>query len=107
MARLQDLTLAEIHVNAAGQAWIETAHRAHDVNTLEVFGTVLLEDWRVLHSILVRPWSSMVIARARIPRRRRIRMIIGDLAIANHDVVRQNSADSLVESTADRVFRNL
>ena len=78
---LQDLTVAEIHVDAAWQARIEAAHRAHDVDALEFFGAVLLEDGRVLHGIFVGTGRAVDIARIGIPRRGRIGMVVGDLVI--------------------------
>ena len=41
---LQRLAVAEVHVHPARQARIEAAHRAHDVDALEVLPVVLLED---------------------------------------------------------------
>src|SRR5947207_1253650 len=46
--------VAEVHVDAARQARIEAAHRAHDVDALEVLGAVLLEQVHALHRVLVR-----------------------------------------------------
>src|SRR5690606_41288912 len=51
--RAQRAALAEVHVDAAGQARVEAADRAHDVDALEVLRPVLLEDRHVLHGVLV------------------------------------------------------
>ena len=87
MFLLQDLAVAEIHVDAAGQTGIEAAHRAHDIDALEFVRTVLLKDRRVLHRVFVRSRRAVNIARIRVPRRRRIRMVVGDLAVANDHVM--------------------
>src|SRR5438874_595522 len=52
---LEQLAAAVVHVDAARQARVEAAHRAHDVDTLELVRPVLLEERRVLHGVLVRP----------------------------------------------------
>src|SRR5215470_1630098 len=49
VARLQHFAIAEIHMDAAGQAWIEAADGAHDIYAFEIVGTVLFENGRVLH----------------------------------------------------------
>ena len=41
-------------MHTAGQAGIEAAHRAHDVNPLEPVRRVLFEDGRVLDGVLIR-----------------------------------------------------
>ena len=89
-------------MDAAGQAGIEAAHRAHDVDALEFVRTVLLEDRRVLHRVLVRTRRAVNVARVRVPRRRRIRMVVGDLAVADDQVMRQDAAHGFVETAADR-----
>ena len=53
------------------------------------------------------PGRAVNVARIGIPRRRRIRMVVGDLAVANHDVMRKHAADRFVESAADRFVRAL
>ena len=106
MFLLQDLAVAEIHVDAARQTRIEAAHRAHDVDALEVVRTVLLEDRRVLHRVFVGSRRAVDIARIRVPRRRRIRMIVRDLAVADDHVMRQDAAHRFVETAADRFVRN-
>src|SRR5579885_3374931 len=87
MPRLKDLSVAEIHVDAAGQARIETPHCAHDVNPLEIGRAVLFENRRVLHGIFVRSGRAVNVARRSIPWCWRIRMVIGDLAVANHHMM--------------------
>src|SRR3984885_9204793 len=42
--RFKHLSIAQVHVDAAGQAWIETAYRPHDVNSLELVWAILLEN---------------------------------------------------------------
>ena len=44
---------------------------------------------------------------ARVPRRRRVRLVVRDLAFANHHVVREHAARGLVEAAADRALGNL
>ena len=97
----EHLSIAEVHMDAARQAGIETPHGAHDVDALEFVRAVFLEDRRVLHRVLVGPGRSVNIARIRVPRRRRIGMVIGDLAVANDDVMRQDAAHRFVEAAAD------
>ena len=98
---------AQIHVDAARQAGIEAAHRAHDVDPLEVVRAVLLEDRRVLHRVFVGAGHAVAVAGTGVPAGRRIGMIVGDLAVADHDVMRQHAAHRLVESAADGVLRHL
>ena len=105
--RLQHFAVAQVHVHAARQTWIEASHRAHDVDALEFVRAVFLEDRRVLHRILVGPGRAVDIARIRVPRRGRIGMIVGDLAIADDDVMREHTAHRLVEAAADGFFGNL
>src|SRR3984957_20334026 len=92
---------------AAGQAWIEAAHRAHDVDTLEVLRAVVFEDRRVLYRIFVGTRSSIDITRVCVPRRWRIRMVVGNLTFADDDVMGKDSANCLVEAAADCFFRYL
>src|SRR5437879_2596608 len=95
------LALAQVHVHTAGQARVEATYGPHDIDALESVGTVLLEDRRILHGILV--WSRRAerIAWARVPWRRRIRVIVGDLTVPNDEMVRQHAPDGLVEPTAN------
>src|SRR4029077_20981670 len=83
---LQDLSVTQVHMHTTGQARIETAYRAYDIDTLEFIGNVFLEDRRVLHRILVRTRRPVNVARVGVPGSRRIRMVIGDLAFANYHV---------------------
>src|SRR5258707_8796433 len=103
MPRLEYFAAAQIHVHTARQAGIEAAHRSHDVDSLEVGGSVLLKDRRVLDGILVRTGRAVDVSGAAVPGSRRIRMIVGDLAVANDDVVEEHAAYSFVETTADRI----
>src|SRR5258708_686258 len=92
---------------AAGQAWIEAANRAHDVDTLEILRAVVFEDRRVLYRIFIGAGSSIDITRFRVPRRWRIRMVVGDLTFADNDVMGKDSTNGLVEAAADGFFRYL
>ena len=104
---LQLLALAEVHVHAARQARVEAAHRAHDVDALEVLAVVLLEDRLALHRVLVRAGRAVAVARVGVPRRRRVRVVVGDLAVPDHHVVRQHAADRLGEAAADALVGHL
>ena len=99
--------LPAVHVHAARQARVERAHRPHDVDPLEVLRAVLLEDRRVLHRVLVGAGSPVDVARARVPRRRRVGLVVRDLAVLDHHVVREDAAGGLVEAHADRRLRHL
>src|SRR5580700_10695705 len=90
--RLEHLAAAEVHVHAARQAWVEAAHGAHDVDALEVVRRVLLEDRRVLHRVLVGPGRPVGVADAAVPRRGRVRVVVRDLPVPDHHVVRQHAA---------------
>src|SRR5215472_6160671 len=107
VVRLEHLAIAEIHVHATRQARIETADRSHNVDALEFVRAVFLKDRCVLHSIFVGSGSAVNIARVGVPRSRRIGMIVRDFSIANHHVMRQHSADRLVEPASDSLFGNL
>lgn len=72
---------------AAGQAGVEAADGAHNIDTFEFVRAILLEDGRVLHGIFVRTRRPVDISGIGIPGRRRIGMIVGDLTIANDDVM--------------------
>src|SRR5580704_8715611 len=107
MMRLQHLPISEIHMYSARQAWIETSNCPHNIDSLEVLRAVLFEDRRILHRIFIWARRAEAVPRIRIPRRWRIRMIIRDLVIANHDVVRQHATHSLVEAASYPFFGNL
>src|SRR5882762_10841079 len=100
------LTLAEVHVHTTREARVEAPYRPHDIDALELLGTVLLEDRRILHGILVRSRGAERIAWARVPRRGRIRVIVGDLTVPDDEMVRQHSPDGLVEPTANGLVRH-
>src|ERR1700722_16284488 len=104
---IQRLTVAQVHVHAAGEARIEAPHGPHDVDALELVWAVFLEDRGVLPRVLVRARSPVGIADAAVPRRRRIRVIVGDLSIADYHMVRQNAAHGFMESAANRFVRYL
>src|SRR5690349_2524706 len=99
--RSQDFAIADVHMYAARQAGIEAANGPHDVDAFELVRTILLKDRCVLDGVLV--WTSrpVDIARACIPRGRRIRMIVCDLPFLDHHVMGKDSAYRFVESTGD------
>src|SRR5438128_7975665 len=76
MPPLQHLAIAQVHVHAAREARIETAHRAHDVDAFEVGRPVLFEDRRTHHGVLIWSGGAETISRTPIPRRRRIGMVV-------------------------------
>src|SRR5215813_13208613 len=93
-------------MNAARQAWVEAPHGAHDVDALEVIRAVLLEDWSVLHGILVGSRGPEDVTGVCVPGCRGIGVIVGNLTIANHHVMGQHATHSLVESTANGFIGN-
>src|ERR1700729_3692104 len=95
------LSFTKIHVYAARQAGIEAAYRAHDVDTLELIRPVLLEDGCILHRILVRPRCPIHIPRVGVPGGGWIGMIVGDLTVPDHNMMREYAAYGLMEATAD------
>src|SRR5205807_9452820 len=107
MTQLEHLASAEHHVHAAGQARVEAPHGAHDVDTLERLGSVLLEQRAALDGVLVRTGAAEAVARARFPARRRIREIIGDPAVADHYLMREQPAHRLVAATTHRFTASL
>ena len=56
--RLQHFAVAQVHVYAAGQAGIEAANRAHNIDAFEILRPIFFEDRRVLHRVLVRSGSA-------------------------------------------------
>src|ERR1700689_4521323 len=98
MTRFEDLAAAIVHVHATGQTGIEASNRPHDVDALELIPAVFLEDRRVLHGILVGTWRAVGITRIGVPWRRRIRVIVGDLAFTGDDVMGKHAANGLVET---------
>src|SRR6476646_10952629 len=88
-------------MDAARQAWVETAHCAHDVDAFELIRAVLFEDGRVLDRIFVRSRRTVDIARTAVPWRGWIRMIIGDFAVADDEVMRQHTANGFMKSATD------
>jgi hypothetical protein len=63
----ENLTIIQMHMDAAGKAGIEAAYGSHDVDALERIVPVLLEDRRILHRIFVRARRAKTISRAGIP----------------------------------------
>src|ERR1700730_2367695 len=106
MVGLQRFSIAEIHVHSTRQTRIETAHRPHDVDTLELVGTVILEDRCVLHGVFIGSGRSVDITRVCVPRCRWIRMVVGNFAVANDHVMRKHAADGFVETASDGVLWN-
>ena len=106
MSRFQNLSVSQIHVHAARQARIEASHRAHDVDPLESFRPVFFENWRILYGVLVGSRRSVNIARTGVPGCRRIRMIIRDLPIADHNMMRKHAANRFMEPARDRIVRH-
>src|SRR5262249_33563500 len=70
--RFEQLGVAQIHVNAGGEAGVEAAHGAHDVDALELVGAVLLEDRGVLDRVLVGTWCAVDVTRIGVPGSRRV-----------------------------------
>src|ERR1700723_3745725 len=106
MVSLQRLAITEIHVHATRQARVEATYRSHDVDPFELVWAVVLEDRRVLHRVFIGPGRSVNIAWVRVPRGRRIRMVICNFAVANNYVMREHSAHRLVEATSDGILRH-
>ena len=71
---------------------------------LKLSWRVLLEDRRVLHRVLVRARRPVDVADAAVPRRGRVRVVVRDLPVPDHHVVRQHAADRLGEAAAVRVL---
>ena len=97
---------SQVHVNAARKTRIKTTNRSHNIDAFEVFRAVLFKDWRVLHRIFIWSRRAIDIARIGIPRRRRIRMIVCDFAVANHHVMREHAAYGFMEPAADGLIGN-
>src|ERR1700754_3080354 len=89
------------------QTRVETAHRAHDVDALEMLSVVLLEDRLALHRILVRPRCAVAVPWIGVPWCRRIRVVVRDLAVANYHVMAEHTAHRLGEAAADALVGHL
>src|SRR5580700_1701038 len=107
MMRLQHFAVPQIHVDAARQTRIETPHRTHDINSLELVRTVLLKDRGVLHRVLVWTRSAVDIAWIGIPWGRRIRVVVCDLAFFDHYMVREHATNRFVEAATDGFLGHL
>src|ERR1700733_2143049 len=105
--RLQNLAIAEVHMYSTGQAGVKAAHRSHDVDAFELVWAVLFEDGRVLYRVFVGSRRAVSVPRIRVPRRGRIRMIVGDFSLANYDVMGKNAAYRFVEAAGDGFVWNL
>src|ERR1700730_16851349 len=101
MKNLKLFPFTQVHMHATRQAGVKAANCAHDVNALEFIRAVLLEDGCVLHRILIWARCAVDIAHAAIPGRRRIGMVVGDLAVLDDQVVRKHATHSFVEAAAD------
>src|SRR6476661_8992479 len=99
--------ISQVHVNSTGETGIETSHRAHNINALEVFRPVFFEQWRVLNGVLVRSRCTVYISRAGIPGSWRIRMIVRYFPIAYDNVMRKHSPHGFVEPAANAFVRYL
>src|SRR5580700_9790819 len=107
MMSFKGLAIAQVHMYTAGQAGVEAADSAHNVDTLEFILAVFLEDRRVLHRIFIRSRRAIDIARIGVPRCWRVRMIVGYLAFANDHVMRQYTSNGLVETATDSFLGHL
>ena len=107
MVLLHNFTVAQVHMNSAREAGIKAANCPHDVDSFKFVRTVFFEDRCVLNRILVRTGCTVDIPRIRIPASRWIRVIIGDFAVSNHQVMREHAANRLMETAADGLTRNL
>src|SRR5471032_3576512 len=101
MRDIDGLAIPDIHMDAARQARIEAAHGPHNVDTLELVRPVLFEDRRVLHGIFIRSGRAVDIARIRIPRGRRIWMVVRYLAALDDQVMRQHTAHRFMKTATD------
>src|SRR5580698_7809715 len=88
-------------MHAAGQTRVEAPNRAHNIDALELIPAVFLEDGSVLYGVFIGARRAVGIARIGVPRRRRVRMIVGDLAFANDYVMGKNAANGLMKTAAD------
>ena len=68
---------------------------------LKLLPIVLLEDRLTLDGVLVRARSSVAVAGVGVPRCRRIRVVVRDLAVPNHHVVAEHTANRLGEAATD------
>src|ERR1700728_3130660 len=107
MFRFEHLSIAEIHMHAAREAWVKAANGAHNIDALELVGPIFFEDGRILHRIFIGTRSSVNITRIRVPGCWWIGMIVGYLAVANDNVMRKNAAHRFVEAAANRLLGNL
>src|SRR6266568_2672104 len=92
-------------MDTTGQAGVKAAHRSHDINTLEVFRSILFKDGCVLYGIFIGTGSAVDITHTTIPRRWGIGMVVGDLAVLDDHVMREYATHGLVETTADGILR--
>src|SRR5262249_35009015 len=102
---LQHLATSDGHVHAAGQARVEAAHGAHDVDALEAVRGVLLEDRSVLYRVLEGTRGAEGVPDTAVPRRRRVRVVVRDLPVPDDHVVAERAAYRLGEAAADGLLR--
>src|SRR5437764_9272021 len=107
MNGLKQFAFAQVHVYSAGQARIEAADRTHNIDSFESVRTIILKNRRVLDAVFIGTRSAIHITGTGVPWRRRVRMVVGDLSVADHHVMRQNATNRLVEAATDRVVRYL
>src|ERR1700733_9418136 len=106
VVRFKHLPVAEIHMHPTRQTWVEAPYRPHDVDALEIFRPILLEDRRILHRVLVRTRRTIAVAGICVPRGGRIGVVVGDLVILDHYVMRQHATHCFVEAAANSLIRN-
>src|SRR5579875_234797 len=105
MNEIKLFSITQVHVDATRQAGVEAAHCTHDVDALEVLRAVLLEDGGVLYRVLVGARSPIDITHTAVPGCWRIGMIIGNLAILDHEMMGKNATYRFVEAAANGLFR--
>src|SRR5689334_2604255 len=96
----EGFALAQVHVDAAGETGVEAADGAHNVDAFEVLGAVLFEDGGVLDRIFVGAGGAVDVAGVGVPGRGWVGVVVGDLAVADDDVVGEDASDGLVEAAA-------
>src|SRR5438132_7782468 len=100
----RDHIVRSIHVNmgGTGHAGIEAADGAQDIDALVfIWAGEVLQNRRVEHRFLVRPWIAPWVPWAGVPRRGRQDLIIGERTIVDDGVMRQVAAPGTPEASAD------
>src|SRR5262245_51343176 len=93
-------------MHTAGQARVEAADRAHDVNPLKFFGRVLLEDRRALYGVLIWPQCPVGDTRTGVSLCRWIGWRVGNLVAADDVVVREHFSYGFVEGASAGLVRH-